>query len=134
MNYVNSLIETSLSSLGDGKDASKKKSAKRRCMRDKFKDCVKESLFIKVVGDRKFQVNSGTISDKFYTIYQKYMDDKIIYECDCGHQFGVGKRTNCKHILAIILSQLKSFVDGGKDLVIEIDSSELDKILMNLSF
>ena len=133
MNYVNSLIETSLSSISDGKDVSKTKSRKRRCMREKFKNCVKDNLYIKVVGDNKFQVNSGTISDKFYTIYQKYMGDKIVYECDCGHQFGIGKRTNCKHILAIIISQLKNFVDGGKETVVEIRSSELDDILSKLS-
>ena len=51
---------------------------------------------------------------KKYNIELK-MDKSIYLLCNCGEQFGVGKRKNCKHVATILKSLFTNFVSTIKN-------------------
>jgi len=59
-----------------------------------------------------FSVQSETDPSKTYQV--KFDESNEGFVCNCGVQFGVGERTSCKHIAAIIHRILKKFCEGNE--------------------
>ena len=59
-----------------------------------------------------FSVTSETDPSKIYEV--KFDEENEGFVCNCGVQYGVGERTSCKHIAAIIHRILKKFCEGNE--------------------
>lgn len=103
--------------------------------------CNKQLMVRPVVGAGgavSYFVRSASDPTKMYQVTGRMDGIHFKLNCSCGEQFGMKFRDNCKHILATIIFQMKSYVqthfeDGEKE---ETPVKELEMINMmeNLTF
>lgn len=106
-----------------------------------IKGCNKQLMIrpiIGVGGAITYSVRSASDSSKMYQVSGRM--DRIHFKlnCSCGEQFGMKYRDNCKHILATIIFQMKSYIqthfDGDEDGETVIKETEMIKMMENLTF
>tara|TARA_B110000037_G_scaffold119830_1_gene136962 strand:- start:3889 stop:4677 length:789 start_codon:yes stop_codon:yes gene_type:complete len=81
---------------------------------DNFYGKVKEFIGLGNTTDLAIvQVKSFT-QDKLYNVSIKKDNERLYFLCDCGEQFGAGKRKKCKHIKFILTSVLQKYIKKSK--------------------
>lgn len=103
--------------------------------------CNKQLMVRPVVGAGgavSYFVRSASDPTKMYQVTGRMDGIHFKLNCSCGKQFGMEFRDNCKHILATIIFQMKSYVqthfeDGEKEET-PVKELEMIKMMENLTF
>ena len=110
-------------------------------MNASIKGCNKQLMVRPQVTSRgavSYSVRSISDATKMYQVTGRMDGIHFKLNCSCGEQFGMEYRDNCKHILATIIFQMKSYVqthfeEGEKD-EMSVKESEIIKMMDNLTF
>lgn len=125
----------------------KKNSSKKRCrqVKDKIdisiKKCNKDLIIQPIVspeGAISYMVKSESDSTKMYRVTGMMDGLNFNFNCNCGEQFGIKFRNNCKHILATIIYQMKNYIqthfEDDKKKNSSVKEFEMIKMMENMTF
>ena len=113
-------------------------------MEASIKGCNKQLIVRPIVheagwgGAVSYSVRSASDATKMYQVTGRMDGIHFKLNCSCGEQFGMKYRDNCKHILATIIFQMKSYFqvhfEDSDEEEMPVKESEMMKMMDNLTF
>lgn len=106
-----------------------------------IKGCNKQLMVrpqVALGGAVSYMVRSASNPTKMYQVTGRMDGINFKLNCNCGEQFGMEFRDNCKHILATIIFQMKSYVhthfEDEEKKEMPVKELEMIKMMENLTF